>query len=189
MSVPEALRARRSVRRYSREPLSVQELSDLVFAAYGKTARLRGFILRTAPSAGALYPVEVYLLVNSVEGVEPGVYHYCVKDHALELVRAGVLGEDAIRAAWNQSMAGESGVTFFLSVVFERCARKYGERANRYVYMDAGHVSQNIYLQATSLGLGSVAMAAFDDAACNALVGLDGDRERIVYLHAVGKPA
>ena len=80
-------------------------------------------------------------------------------------------------------------MTFFLSIVFERCAQKYGDRANRYVYLDAGHVSQNIYLQATSLGLGSVSMAAFDDVACNDLIGVDGERERVVYLHAVGRPA
>jgi len=189
MSLAEALVKRRSIRKYRKEPISREDLSDLAFAAYGKTVGGRKWFFRTAPSAGALYPVEVYVLVNSVEGVAPGFYHYSAEKHALKPMKSGSFGKAATDGAWGQRMAGESAVTFFLSIVFMRCARIYGERAGRYVYMDAGHVSQNIYLMATSLGLGSVSMAAFNDDALNDLLGFDGARETVVYLHAVGKPA
>lgn len=187
MPLGETLLKRRSIRNYGKKPISIQELSQLLFAASGKTGSSFGLPLRTAPSAGALYPVEVYVLVNSVEGVEPGIYHYSVVDHALEKVKKGRFAKKARKASLDQEMVEDSAIIFVLSAIFDRCRSKYGERGFRYTYMEAGHMSQNIYLQATSLNLGSVAMGAFLDDDWNELLGVDGKKETVIYLHAVGK--
>lgn len=186
MSLEEALIKRRSVRTYTEKPVTIGQLSQLLFAAQGITGRVYGKPLRAAPSAGALYPFEIYLIVNNVEDIPPGIYHYAIKEHALEEIKQGDFRIQIIDAGWEQNMLGTSGVTFALSAVFDRIRSKYGERGMRYIYMEAGHISQNIYLQATSLGLGSVAVGAFSDKDVNKLMGLDGKKEAIVYLHPVG---
>ena len=145
-----------------------------------------GKALRTAPSAGALYPFEVYVVVNNVKDLEQGIYHYSVLDHAIEQVKTGDFGSQITDAGLKQDMLGEAGLTFVLSVIFNRVRHKYGERAFRYVYMEAGHIIQNIYLQAVSLGLGGVCAGAFLDEKINQLIDVDGHEEAVIYLHAVG---
>ncbi len=186
LTVEDALRRRRSVREYASRPLTLQELSQLLFAAQGATGRYKERYLRTAPSAGALYPFEVYPIVHAVEGVPPGIYHYDVRDHSLTQVREGNFRRAIMEAGLEQALLADAQVVFALTAVVDRVRQKYGERGWRYIYMEAGHISQNIYLQATSLGLGSVAVGAFFDDAVNDLLGVDGLRETTIYLHAVG---
>lgn len=187
MVLEDALRKRRSVRNFSKEPITLKELSQLLYAAQGVTGKTYNTLLRTAPSAGALYPMEMYPVVNNVAKLEPGIYHYVVKSHAIELIEAGDFSTDITSAGLKQEMLGEAGVTFILSAVFNRTRSKYGERGFRYVYMEAGHIIQNIALQAVSLGLGSVPVGAFLDEKVNQLINVDGVSEAAIYLHAVGK--
>jgi SagB-type dehydrogenase family enzyme len=186
MTVEEALKKRRSIRNYSTRPISKAQLSQLLFAAQGVTEKIYGKAFRTAPSAGALYPFEVYIIANNVQDLPRGVYHYSVLDHTLELVKSGDFRGQVVEAGLSQQMLGEAGVTFILSAIFDRVRCKYGERGCRYVYMEAGHISQNIYLQAVSLGLGSVCVGAFSDEKVNKLIDVDGWKEAVIYLHSVG---
>lgn len=186
MILEEAIEKRRSVRNYSDKPLSLPQLSQLLFSAQGLTGKLYDQPLRTVPSAGALYPFEIYVVANNVEGLPCGIYHYAVLNHSLELVKLGNFGKEITDAGLKQEMLGDADVTFILSAIFDRVRHKYGERGFRYVYMEAGHISQNIYLQAVSLGLGSVCVGAFLDDEINQLIGVDGQNEAVIYLHAVG---
>ena len=186
LTVEEALRKRRSVRNYSDRPMTLPELSQLLFAAQGVTGRTFDHLLRTVPSAGALYPYEIYVVALSVDSLPPGVYHYSVRDHQLEQLKTGDFRGRISSAALEQDMMAEADVVFVLSAIFDRTRSKYGERGFRYVYIEAGHISQNIYLQAVSLGLGSVAVGAFHDGKVNELIGVDGRNEAAIYLHAVG---
>lgn len=186
ITVEEAIERRRSVRNYSTKAISTTQLSQLLFAAQGVTGRMYGQALRSAPSAGALYPFEIYLIVNNVQDLPRGIYHYSVLDHALELIKAGDFNGQITRAGLDQEMLGDSGVTFVLSAIFDRVRHKYGERGFRYTYIEAGHISQNIYLQAVSLGLGSVSVGAFLDEKVNQLIDVDGHKEAAIYLHGVG---
>jgi SagB-type dehydrogenase family enzyme len=186
LSVESAIQKRRSVRNYSGESMTLTELAQLLFAAQGITGRMYGEGLRAAPSAGALYPFEIYVVGNNVAGLDKGIYHYAVREHQLELVKAGDFTDDITEAAFEQEMLGEADVSFVLAAVINRARHKYGERGFRYIYMEAGHISQNIYLQASSLGLGSVAVGAFLDDEVSKLIGVDGEKEVPIYLHAVG---
>ena len=186
MTVEEAIRKRRSVRNYSPKSLSIQQLSQLLFAAQGITGKMYGQPLRSTPSAGALYPFEIYLVVNNVQGLSRGIYHYVIRNHELEFIKPGDFSGQITDAGLEQDMLGEADVTFILSAIFDRTRQKYGERGFRYVYIEAGHISQNIYLQAVSLGLGSVGVGAFLDEKVNQLVGIDGREEAALYLHAIG---
>ena len=161
-------------------------LSLFLHAAQGVTGKTYEQLLRTVPSAGALYPFEIYVIANNVQDVDKGIYHYDVPDHALELIKYGDFRKKITNAGLKQEMLGDAGVTFVLAAVFDRTRHKYGERGYRYVYIEAGHISQNIYLQAVSLGLGSVAVGAFIDKEVNELIGIDGQKEAAIYLHAVG---
>ncbi len=186
MPVEAAIRARRSVRTYTGGPVSLPQISQILFAAQGITGKMHGQPLRSAPSAGALYPFEIYVMAHNVAGLERGIYHYAVREHQLEVVAGGDFRKQITRAALQQDMLGEADATLVLSAIFNRSRHKYGERGYRYVYMEAGHISQNIHLQAVSLGLGSVGVGAFLDAEVNELIGVDGSSEAAVYLHAVG---
>lgn len=189
MAIEDAIDVRRSVRDYVDKSLSLVQLSRLLWAAQGVTGKTYGHALRSAPSAGALYPIEVYVVAHAVEGLERGIYHYRVGYHALELVKEGDFRRGMERAGLEQKMLGAASATFVLSAVFERTRAKYGERSLRYVYLEAGHISQNVALEAVSLGLGSVCVGAFRDDAVNGLLGLDGKKESAVYVQAVGFPA
>lgn len=187
ITVEDAIEKRRSVRNYSTKAISTRQVSQLLFAAQGITGKMYGQALRSSPSAGALYPFEIYLIVNNVQDLPEGIYHYSVLDHSLELVKAGDFSGKITQAGLDQGMLGAANVTFILSAIFDRVRHKYGERGFRYTYMEAGHISQNIYLQSISLGLGSVSVGAFLDEKVNQLIGVDGHTEGAIYLHAVGR--
>jgi SagB-type dehydrogenase family enzyme len=186
MPLEEAIKKRRSLRNFSPEKMNMEQVSQLLFAAQGITGKMYGHHLRTAPSAGALYPFEIYVFIMNVEGIEQGMYHYAVREHALEMVKEGAFRSELTAAGLEQDMLGTADITFVLSAIFDRARHKYKERGFRYVYMEAGHISQNIALQAVSLDLGSVSVGAFIDDRINQLIGVDGRREAAIYLHAVG---
>ena len=183
----DVFRKRRSVRRFQDGPLQEAELAQLLWAAQGITRVGRGFGFRTAPSAGALYPVETYLVIHAVEGIEPGVYHYGVAGHELDQLKTGDFRMDVARAALDQEIAYWANVVFIWTAVFERSKWKYKQRAYRYVYLDAGHIAQNVALGAVALGLSSCQIAALYDDEVNALLGVDGVDESAIYMTVIGK--
>ncbi|MBU0680635.1 MAG: SagB/ThcOx family dehydrogenase [Proteobacteria bacterium] len=160
ISIEASLLGRVSTRNYEVESLSLTQLSQLLWAAQGVT---RASGQRTAPSAGALYPLEVYVACGHVQGLEVGLYHYQPHGHSLGLVVNTDLRQELASAALGQGSIAQAAVNLVLTAVYERTAAKYGSRASRYVHMEIGHVAQNIYLQAVSLGLGTVVVGAFDD--------------------------
>ena len=188
MSLWETVGGRRSIRDFAREPVSVAELSQLLWAAQGVTRREAEWGFRAAPSAGALYPIETYLTAQNVGGLERGIYHYSPGEHALELLKEGSFGAHLAKAALDQDFLAEAGMVFCWTAVFGRLAWKYADRAYRYVYLDAGHIAQNVALAAVALGLGSCQVAALYDDEVNAMLGVDGEEESILYLTAVGRP-
>jgi SagB-type dehydrogenase family enzyme len=178
VSVEEALSRRRSVRDYTDEPLTWEEIGQLLWSLQGITSNWGG---RTAPSAGALYPLEVYV-VNA-----EGVYHYRPQGHELEMVSASDIRQKLWGPALSQSWVAEAPAVFVISAVYERTEAKYGVRAERYVKLEAGHACQNLLLQAVALGLGSVPVGAFYDDELQSVLGLAKDR-RPLYLIPVGHP-
>lgn len=184
MSVSEALEERRSIREFSCEGLGLEEVSQLLWAAQGLTNR-RGF--RTAPSAGALYPLELYVVAGDVEGLSPGVYRYRPGKHDLVLVVSGDLRKPLGSAAIGQDWVQRAPAVLVITGVYERTMTKYGQRGQRYVHMEVGHAAQNVYLQATASGLGTVMVGAFDDKQVQALLGLPADHEPL-GLMPVGRP-
>jgi SagB-type dehydrogenase family enzyme len=185
LSVEKAIANRRSQRDFSGETMSLAELSHLLYYSSGVTDKRHG--LRAAPSAGATYPIEVYVIVNNVEGLTKGIYHYLIASHELELTREGDFRNEMSRAALQEMMFRQANVIFALSAVLQRTQRHYRERAQRYIFFEAGHIAQNTYLVATSLGLGACAIGAFHDDEFNRVIGLDGKDESALYLLAVGK--
>jgi SagB-type dehydrogenase family enzyme len=183
MSVEQALQQRRSVRSYAPEPLSLQEISQLLWAAQGLTVPASGF--RTTPSAGATFPLEIDLLVAGVDGLDDGVYRYRVRDHALEPRIAGDLRRDLHAAAHRQSVILDAPVVMVIAGVASRTARRYGGRAQRYMHMEAGHAAQNVYLQGTALGIGTVVVGAFLDNRVANVLRLSPD-EQPLYLMPLG---
>ena len=183
-SVEAAIARRRSVRDYADRPVTLEQLARLLHYTTGVTDPARGF--RAAPSAGALYPIEVYPVVFRVEGLAPGVYHYLVGQHALALVRAGDIRPDVHRAALFQSMVTTAALVLVLTGVPARVTAKYGDRGQRYLLLEAGHISENAYLEATALGLGCCAIGAFVDVEVDRLLGVDGHAESSVFMLALG---
>ena len=185
-SVEEALFSRRSVRTYTKEPITPDNLSRLLWAAQGVTAGAGGRDeLRTAPSAGALYPLEVYAVAGNVDGVSDGVYHYLHREHALQKVCDGDRRGNLSECALHQSQITDAAVDIVFTAAFERTTAKYGDRGVRYVYMEAGHAAQNIYLQAEAIDLGVCAIGAFYDADVAELLALPED-EVPVYILSIG---
>ncbi len=185
LTVEKAIANRRSQRDFSGESMSLPELSHLLLYSSGLTNKRQG--LRAAPSAGATYPIEVYTIANNIESLARGIYHYLISSHELELIREGDFGNEMSRAALQERMFKQANVIVALSAVFQRTQQRYRERAQRYICFEAGHIAQNTYLVATSLGLGACAIGAFYDDEFNRLLGLDGKNESVLYLLAVGK--
>ncbi len=184
----DVMRSRRSVRSFSSDPLTLEELSYLLWSSTGIREVSGGHAFRTSPSAGALYPIETYVVINSVQGLGPGLYHYNVKDHKLETLRPGDLGEEVAHAALEQDMCALAPAVFIWTAIFPRTIWKYGQRAYRYIYLDAGHIGAHLSLAAVSMGLGTCQIAATYDDEINAFLGVDGVREGVVYMSVVGRP-
>jgi SagB-type dehydrogenase family enzyme len=183
VSVEEAISKRRSIREYKDEPLRLEELGQLLWAAQGITSP-KGF--RTAPSAGATYPLEIYVSVKErgVIGLPAGIYHYDPFDHSLTLIKEGDHSLEIYRASLNQEWIKEAPICIIIAADFSRTTSRYGARGERYVYMEAGHVGQNIYLQATALDLGTVAVGAFYDDQLRSIIGCE---EAPIYIFPVGR--
>jgi SagB-type dehydrogenase family enzyme len=188
MSFEEVLLARHSGRSYAKYPIGLSELSYLLKYSTGLTRREKGHEFRVVPSAGALYPIETYLCVNRVEGLDHGAYHYDIRDHALERLREGDLSETMAASALDQEMVSDSALTFVWTAVFPRPIWKYGQRSFRYVGLDVGHIGQNLALACAAQGLAACHIAAFYDDEVNALLGLDGVDESVIYMTSVGRP-
>lgn len=182
MSLEQAISMRRSIRSYTDQPLTLFELSQLLWSAQGITNE-RGF--RTAPSAGATFPLDMFVVVNNVETLDQGIYHYEPHAHQLELIRADDVAEDLFRACLSQSMILEGGAVLVFAAVFERTTTRYGSRGERYVYNEIGHASQNVHLQAAALNLGTVVIGAYHDDQVEEILNL-GNEFRVLYLMPVG---
>ena len=193
MTVGEAIQQRRSRRAFGARPISLTALSDLLFQAAGITGYTSAYgradyALRAAPSSGAKYPVEIYLLAHRVESLEPGLYHYQSEYHGLVSVRRGEFARDFAQRALAQEFLAEAAVVFILTGYFARSASRYGSRAYRYVALDAGHIGENLYLAATAQGLSVTGVGAFLDDQVNEFLDIDGRSEAALYLNAVGHP-
>ncbi len=184
MSVEEALHERRSIRRYGDAPLPLRDIGQLAWAAQGITEERRG--LRTSPSAGATYPLEIYFLITGLEEIPDGLYRYVTRGHRLEKVLSGDRRGDLFESALYQDAIMSAPVVMVITGVEERTARRYGQRATRYVHMEAGHAAQNVSLQAVALGIGTVVIGAFDDSAVVQALRLD-EGESPLYLMPLGK--
>jgi SagB-type dehydrogenase family enzyme len=184
VSVESALQKRRSVREYRDEPLTLSDLSQLLWAAQGFTGPGGA---RTVPSAGALYPLEVYLVAGRVNDLASGIYRYRPQHHELVRVAEGDKRASLAAAALDQDCVRNGAVTLVLAAVYERVTKKYGQRGVMYAHMEAGHASQNVYLQAVALNLGTVAVGAFEDEPVKKLLTLPAD-EQPLYLLPVGRP-
>jgi len=185
-SLWEVVAQRRSVREFSNRSISFFEISQLIWATQGITLKARGFDFRASPSAGALYPIETYLVVNRVEDIPAGLYHYSVKETQLILLKEGQFGPGLSQAGLGQEMLEEAACVFVWTAIIGRSKWKYQERAYRYIYMDAGHIGQTLCLAATALGLGCCTVGAFFDDEVDHVIGVDGKEEISVYLGAVG---
>jgi SagB-type dehydrogenase family enzyme len=183
----EIVSRRRSERSFKDSSLSYDELALLLFATQGVTAKAGEYLFRTTPSAGALYPIETYLMTNRVESLPKGIYHLNIVKNCLELIREEDLSRELASAALGQSMILQSVVTFIWTAIAGRSKWKYKERAYRYIYLDAGHIGQNLYLATAALELGCCTIGAFFDDEVNKILGIDGFKETAVYMGVVGK--
>ncbi|MBS3767858.1 MAG: SagB/ThcOx family dehydrogenase [Candidatus Cloacimonetes bacterium] len=193
-SVEEALKNRRSVREYKDTELKLKQMSQILWSAYGITKPmpnapefLRGGF-KTAPSAGALYPLEIYLITDNVDGLMAGIYKYIPQGHKLILVKQGEYKTQLVQAAYGQDWIKQAPAILVYTAVYDRTTDKYGERGrNRYVGIDLGHSGQNVYLQCESLGLATCAVGAFDDEMVQNIVDAHKD-ETALYIMPLGEP-
>lgn len=182
-SLESTLNQRRSVREFNDSALTLKEISQLLWAAQGVTD-LRGY--RTAPSAGALYPLEIYLAARSIQGLHPAIYRYRPQHHTLQQTEASDKHAQIAKAAFEQSWLANSPVILVISAIYERTTQKYGDRGIRYVHMEAGHAAQNVFLQAVALDLQTITVGAFDDNAISEILRLSS-KEQPLYLMPIGR--
>jgi SagB-type dehydrogenase family enzyme len=183
-SIEGILKTRRSVRDFSADSLTLAAVGRLLWAAQGVT-HPEG--LRTAPSAGALYPLEVYLVAGEVETLRAGLYRYLPGKHALERIKSADLRTELCGAALEQSWIAQAPAAVVITAVYQRVTKKYGERGVRYAHLEAGAAAQNIYLEATALGLGTTFVGAFDDDRVSGLLGIPAGEFPLAVM-PVGKP-
>lgn len=178
ISLEKAIAHRRSVRKFTDDPVSLADLGQLVWSAAGITDEAQN--LRAAPSAGACYPLEVYLVC------EAGLFRYRLGDHSVVKVQPADLRTELAEAAFGQDFIAQAPVTLAFAAIYERTTGRYGDRGLRYVHIDVGHAAQNVHLQAVALGLASVPVGAFDDDKVAAVLRLPKDHKPI-YLVPVGR--
>ena len=181
ISLEEAIYKRRSQREFLLSPLTLEQVSQILWAANGVTVKKDKLCYRSAPSAGALYPIEIYALSKD------GLFHYLPLEHKLEVIGEKDLREELSISAWNQKFIAQAPLTIVLCGVYQRTTKKYGYRGIRYVHMEAGHIAQNICLQATALDLASVTVGAFDDEQVKDLLSIS-DQQEPLYIISVGYP-
>jgi len=193
-SVEKALNMRRSIRTYAEAPLSISDVSQIFWAAQGITKKREKFPTkwntkyewqggyRTAPSAGALYPMELYLIVGNVEGLSKGVYKYIPKNHSLKKVIDGDKRTEIYDVALKQGSIKEGAALIVMAGVYERTSVKYGKRAERYVHMEVGFIGENVYLQGITLGIGTVMIGAFRDEELKKALDLPEDEHPLAIM-------
>lgn len=183
VSLESAINQRRSVRDFTRDAISLEHFSQLLWVGQGITDKAEE--LRAAPSAGALYPMELRILVQRVEGLDSGLYVYKHQAHALEAQRVPDVGYSLGDAAYEQDWMEEAPIVIFITATPSRTSRKYGDRTTRYLFLEAGHIGQNILLQATALGLGGTPVGAYDD---DLLAKFLGTKQKPLYILPIGHP-
>ncbi len=190
-SLKNVIEKRRTLRSYARDPLTLAELSYLLWCTQGVrkvTTSPSPGTLRNAPSAGGKHPFETFLLVNRVEGLKPGLYRFLAVDHKLvEVDTSDGLTGNVVKGCLDQQHVGTSAVTFIWVAVAQRTAWRYNTRGYRYMYLDAGHVCQNLYLSAESIGCGACAIGAYSDNEMDRLLDLDGREQFVIYMGTVGR--
>ena len=186
VSLEEAITKRRSVRRYRPESLALFQLSQILWSAQGVTG---GGRLRAAPSAGATYPLEIFVVIGkqAIEELETGIYHYEVDSHSLSLHKPGDFRIDLARAALDEGFIAAAPVDIVICALHTRTSYRYGRRGERYVHMEVGHVGQNIHLQAVALGLATVEVGAFDDEDVRKVLEVE-EQIKPLYIMPLGKP-
>ncbi len=182
LSLEQAIQARRSVRSFSDAPVSLEHLAQLLWAAQGI---INPVGLRAAPSAGATFPLETFIVAGNINGLEAGIYQYYCQDHEITLAVGGDQRQALSQAALGQASVVCAPLSLVIVAIAARTVSRYGERAARYVAMEAGHVAQNIYLQATVLGLSTVAVGAFTDSEVRHVLALD--EAEPLYIMPIGK--
>ena len=182
-SVEKALLERRSIREYRNEPLTLDDLGQLLWAAQGITYE---GIYRTTPSAGALYPLETYVIVGNVANLPAGIYRYIPLDHKLSLIRSGDLRQKLSNACLCQTSILKAPASIVFCAIYSRTTDKYGSRGIRYVHMEVGCAAQNVSLQAISIKMGTVAIGAFDDKAVQSELTLPSEEEPLLIM-PIGK--
>ena len=187
----EVLQRRKSVRDFLLRPLDLALVGRLLYASFGVLGdrKVEGVWIydRPSPSAGGLYPLELYVATQAVEGLVDGLYHYDARAHQLEVRQRGLLQAALAGAILAPDAVRSSNLVIMISAIFQRTLWKYGERGYRYVCLDAGHLGQNLYLVATALGLGPVGIGGFFDEDLNRLAGLTIGEEEVIYLMCVGQ--
>ena len=188
ISLEEAIARRRSIRDFTPEPISASQLSQILWAAQGITDIPGGH--RATPSAGATYPLEIFVVLgqNSIAGVGAVIYHYNVDKHSLSQHYKGDIRLELAAVALHEESIHEAPVVIVIGAEYERTLSRYGSRGTRYVHMEVGHAAQNIYLQATALGLGTVVIGAFNDEQVSQVLRLKGQIQPL-YIMPIGKPA
>lgn len=185
ISLEETIKERRSRREFNQEPLTLEQVAQILWSAQGITDKELGF--RAAPSAGALYPLDIYVVVseNGVKGAATGVYHFNPEEFVLEKTLAGDVRSALMAASLSQEAIGEAPVSLVITAEYERTTGKYGERGIRYVHIETGHAAQNIYLQVETLGLGTVSIGAFSDDEVSRILQLPEGYEPL-YIMPIG---
>lgn len=183
VSLEESLSSRRSIRDFSSKPLTLEETSQMLWAAQGLTVDWGG---RTAPSAGALYPLEIYLVAGNVQTLSPGIYRYEPNNHEMIMIAVGDIREELSAASFGQPAVREGAINLVFTAVYRKTTRKYGDRGIQYVHMETGHAAQNICLQATAMDLGAVTIGAFNKDNVERILNLPKD-ETPLYIIPVGK--
>ena len=178
-SVEMLLQQRRSVRSYQKSSLNLTEVGQLLWSAQG-VSDAQG--LRTAPSAGALYPLKLFVVVGDVNELSPGIYQYNPEEHSLLKTANGDLRKLLQKAALNQSSIGDAAIIFVFTAIYQRTTWKYGDRGVRYVHMEVGHAGQNLFLQAEALDLGTVVVGAFNDDEVREVLNLDDDMQPLSLM-------
>ncbi len=179
--------SRKSHRDFLNKEITLNELSTILWCGYGIREKKGNFFFRNVPSAGALYPLEIYLMTFNVSGLPKGIFHYFPKNHSLELLKEGDFSKELIQASLAQNFVSKGAVTILITSIFRRNMAKYGHRGLRYILLDAGHLAQNMVLGAETLSIGCCPVGAFFDDEINTLIGVDGIEESTLYLLVFGK--
>lgn len=187
VNLTDLIKNRKSVRSYSDEKLSFKNLSFLLWSTQGVKKEVKNVTFRTVPSAGATHPFETFIAVNRVEGINPGLYHYLPKQNCIEKMKEGdKISKNLKKASFGQKMFTNSAVNFIWIAYPQKTTYKYGQRAYRYNFLDAGHICQNLYLSSEAVGAGVCAIGAYDDDKIKDILGLKNDDSFVAYMATVG---